>query len=83
VTVAGAVVKRAPQVVDAMRAAAERLEVSATQSVDPIARMLNLLAAAACRVGAGTVVGIPAGFVSHAIEDSTTPRGLPLFVRGF
>ena len=35
------------------------------------------------RMAAGAVVGVPAGYISHNLADSWTPRSIPLVTRGF
>ena len=35
------------------------------------------------RLAAGFISGASAGFGSHLVLDATTPRGLPVFIRGF
>jgi len=35
------------------------------------------------RMAAGAVVGVPAGYISHNLADSWTPRSIPLVTKGF
>jgi hypothetical protein len=55
---------------------AARLHGAADAAPDPLFRAL-------ARVGAGAVVGAPAGYVSHTVADAQTARGIPLLTRGF
>jgi len=65
----------------ALRARADQLAAERPYLTNDLARALNQVAEWVLRFLAGTVIGFPAGYVSHLVLDAGTPRGLPLFTR--
>lgn len=62
-----------------LRTRASELEQTASRS--PATSKNLLLAAAACRLGAGLIAGFLAGYACHLIQDSRTPARLPVLCR--
>lgn len=58
------------------RTFSSRLHQTADTATDDAEQLL-------ARFFAGAAVGVPAGYVSHSLADSQTPRGIPLLTRGF
>ena len=56
--------------------------VRATLETD-LQRFFNLILEWICRLLAGAAAGVASGYASHLVLDMTTPRGLPLLVKGF
>ncbi len=69
---------RIPAWQEQLRRSAEEHSVAAAQTTDVWERLLHSLLELLCRVGAGMLAGIPAGYLSHLALDATTPAGLPL-----
>jgi hypothetical protein len=61
-----------------LRQRADRHAAARAQSSNRIAQLLHLLAEWACRIGAGVLAGIIAGYGSHIALDAFTPAGLPV-----
>lgn len=73
-----ALVNRIPAWQEQLRRNADEHSVAAAQTTGVWDRLLHSLLEFLCRVGAGTLAGIPAGYLSHLALDATTPAGLPL-----
>ncbi|WP_160174452.1 metal-dependent hydrolase [Archangium violaceum] len=59
------------------------VEHSARPDGSALAQLFYSLMEFLLHFAAGFVSGIPAGYVSHLAMDMTTPRSIPLVVRGF
>jgi hypothetical protein len=53
------------------------------QSPDPLQGFVRLIESATWYFAAGAIVGLPVGHATHLLQDSATPKGLPLICRGF
>jgi hypothetical protein len=73
-------VKHLPTFAMRARALAAELESRALQEPGPLRSLLLFLAAVACHLAAGYVVGAAAGYASHLLLDAGTPEALPLLV---
>jgi hypothetical protein len=65
------------------RQRADQLAPERTWATNELARLSSSLQETMLRALAGAVVGAVAGYGSDLVLDATTPRGLPLIVRGF
>jgi hypothetical protein len=55
----------------------------AASTNDGIQQFVGVTAGLLLHVLAGAVPAIPVGYLSHVALDSASPRGVPVFVRGF
>lgn len=62
----------------ACRAKAEQFAVLRQSETDPIKWLLLWLLEVVCRLVAGFLLGIQAGYGSHLVLDALTPKSLPL-----
>lgn len=63
---------------DTLRAKAKEHAALAERSRDPLQRLWHVLLATVCRLAAGFLVGLSAGYASHLALDFATPKCLPL-----
>jgi len=61
-----------------LRQSAERCRAGCGAASAELDRLFWSLAELLCRLAAGAIPGIAAGYVSHLVLDADTPRGLPL-----
>jgi membrane-bound metal-dependent hydrolase YbcI (DUF457 family) len=72
--------KYTPVPVQKLRGKARELEAAMAFEANIIRAWMLLLAAVACHVAAGYVVGAATGYGSHLALDALTPRSLPLLI---
>ena len=63
---------------DKLRQIADELAANRSDSMTPVELGLNQIAECICRILAGMIPGVLAGYISHLALDFTTPKGLPL-----
>jgi|ERR1700733_974696 len=68
-----------PQWQNFLRSQADRYALMRAHSSVPLEQFFLWMAENACRVLAGAIAGLLAGYASHLILDSLTPMSLPLF----
>jgi hypothetical protein len=62
-----------------LRSHADHIAMMRTQSPGPLQEFLLWLGECACRLLAGAIAGVLAGYASHLLLDTFTPRSLPFF----
>lgn len=62
-----------------LSAKAIQLECQARESTDWLERFLYSLGSFLAQIASGFITGIVAGYASHVVLDSFTPRGCPIF----